>query len=260
MANITSYPPISQLKSGDILVVSDTSTTNNATKTTTVGAIATLLNLGPVTGVTGTAPILSSGGNAPDISIDDYTGSDGITAGTKGSVPAPAIADNVKFLKGDGTWAPLPINTISANGTFENFGASGGGADILGGSSVDFGVPQNTAADQFPFYIIPTAGGGTIKAIGIQWGSNVDYQTARGSSTVTFNVSAAKLGTDVTDVNSWLLVGTLTTVLDGTSGSYPGFLEQVDFPLDRELIQVTAVASSGFANTGEEMEISILIG
>ena len=64
-------------------------------------------NAGTVTGVTGTAPIVSSGGATPAISINDFTGANGTTAGTKGSVPAPAAADNVKYLKGDGTWATI---------------------------------------------------------------------------------------------------------------------------------------------------------
>ena len=146
---------------------------------------------------------------------------------------------------------------VMANGTYVNFGASGGGADILGGSSVDWGVVQNTASDHFPFLVVPFKA--KIKAIGIQWGSTIDYQTARGSSTVTFNVSGADFGTDVTDGLNWSYIGTLTTEWDGTSGASPGFLEEVDFPFDSDLIQVTAVATSGFGNTGEEVEITVLI-
>jgi hypothetical protein len=146
---------------------------------------------------------------------------------------------------------------VMANGTYVNFGASGGGADILGGSSVDWGVEQNSSSDHFPFLVVPFKA--KIKAIGIQWGSTIDYQTARGSSTVTFKVSGADFGTDVTDVNNWSVIGTLTTELDGTSGASPGFLEEVDFQFDSNLIQVTAVATSGFSNTGEEVEITVLI-
>lgn len=65
-------------------------------------------NTGTVTGVSGTAPIVSSGGTSPAISINDFTGANGTQAGTKGAVPAPASADNVKYLKGDGTWATIP--------------------------------------------------------------------------------------------------------------------------------------------------------
>jgi len=65
-------------------------------------------NTGTVTGVSGTAPIVSSGGTAPAISINDFTGANGSAAGKSGAVPAPAAADNVKYLKGDGTWATIP--------------------------------------------------------------------------------------------------------------------------------------------------------
>ena len=64
-------------------------------------------NTGTVTGVSGTAPIVSSGGTSPAISINDFTGANGTQAGTKGAVPAPSAADNVKYLKGDGTWASV---------------------------------------------------------------------------------------------------------------------------------------------------------
>ena len=43
MANITSYPALSTVKSGDLIVISDVSTTNNATKTTTVGKLASFI-------------------------------------------------------------------------------------------------------------------------------------------------------------------------------------------------------------------------
>lgn len=41
-----------------------------------------------------------------------FTGATGTVAGTSGFVPAPAAADNTKFLKGDGTWA-----TVSGGGS-----------------------------------------------------------------------------------------------------------------------------------------------
>jgi len=65
-------------------------------------------NTGTVTGVSGTLPITSSGGTSPAIGINDFSGANGTTAGKNGAVPAPAAADNVKYLKGDGTWATIP--------------------------------------------------------------------------------------------------------------------------------------------------------
>ena len=65
-------------------------------------------NTGTVTGVSGTLPITSSGGTSPAIGINDFSGANGTSAGKNGAVPAPAAADNVKYLKGDGTWATIP--------------------------------------------------------------------------------------------------------------------------------------------------------
>lgn len=57
----------------------------------------------------------------------DFTGTDGTTAGTSGFVPAPAVADVDKFLKGDGTW-----------------GSAGGGfTDITANSSYHLGILED---------------------------------------------------------------------------------------------------------------------
>ena len=56
-----------------------------------------------------------------------FTGADGTNAGTTGLVTSPTASDNVKFLRGDSTWA-IPTNTVysdytGADGT--NAGAAG---------------------------------------------------------------------------------------------------------------------------------------
>jgi hypothetical protein len=55
---------------------------------------------GTVTAVTGTAPIASSGGTTPDISISNFTSSD------DGAVPASG-GGTTNFLRADGTWAAV---------------------------------------------------------------------------------------------------------------------------------------------------------
>ena len=46
-----------------------------------------------------------------------FVGSNGILAGQAGNIPAPAIADNIKFLKGDGTWnTPVVLTTTGTSG------------------------------------------------------------------------------------------------------------------------------------------------
>ena len=49
----------------------------------------------------------------------DFTGATAEAAGSHGLVPAPAIGDNAKFLRGDGTWqnTPYPNNFVGANGS-----------------------------------------------------------------------------------------------------------------------------------------------
>ena len=90
---------VTQITAGTNVTVSPLGGTGNVTINSTDQFIGT------VTGVSGVLPITSSGGTTPAIGINNYTGADGTTAGTKGAVPAPAATDNVKFLKGDGTWA-----------------------------------------------------------------------------------------------------------------------------------------------------------
>ena len=44
-------------------------------------------------------------GNTYDVAIEDMVGATAQKAGTGGAVPAPAISDKDKFLKGDGSWS-----------------------------------------------------------------------------------------------------------------------------------------------------------
>jgi hypothetical protein len=72
---------------------------------------------------------LAAGG----LGISDFTGDAG-AGGVKGAVPAPAVGDAVKFLKGDATWAVLPapaagsilysMLSLAANPGLEDGGAS----------------------------------------------------------------------------------------------------------------------------------------
>lgn len=45
--------------------------------------------------------------SATDTTYSDFTGTDGLVAGTHGLVPAPATTDADKYLKSDGTWATV---------------------------------------------------------------------------------------------------------------------------------------------------------
>lgn len=59
------------------------------------------------------------GGTVAAARLGAMTGANGIDAGAKGAVPAPTATDNVKFLRGDGTWQT----------------AGGGSGDVVGPAS-----------------------------------------------------------------------------------------------------------------------------
>ena len=150
------------------------------------------------------------------------------------------------------------LTQIAFQGTFLNFGQFGGGADILGGSSVDWGVDQATAGDHFPCLIVPFAC--KVIGVGCQWASVNDYQTARGAADISFTISTALLGTNMTDAASWTNQATIATVWDGTSGSYPGFYETTDIDIPAgTVLQLTGVPTAGFSDSGEDVEASILL-
>lgn len=60
------------------------------------GTVTNIATTAPITG----GPITTTG----TLGIDAFTGDSG-SGGAKGAVPAPAVGDATKFLKGDGTWA-----------------------------------------------------------------------------------------------------------------------------------------------------------
>jgi len=78
---------------GDIAVA----TADNAAQVLTVGTNDHVLTADS-TEATGVKWAAAAGGT-------DFTGADGTTAGTAGLVIQPAATDNIKFLKGDGTWS-----------------------------------------------------------------------------------------------------------------------------------------------------------
>lgn len=82
---------------------------------------------GPAGTYTAGSNITISGGtiSATDTTYSNFTGTDGVDAGTAGLVPAPAITDVGKYLKADGTWdsvqaGPTPISNTQYNNLWSN--------------------------------------------------------------------------------------------------------------------------------------------
>ena len=141
---------------------------------------------GTVTAVGGTAPIVSSGGTTPDISISDFGGADGTSAGTKGAVPAPAATDNVKFLRGDGTFA-TPSGSYTS-WTIASDGVSG----------------TNTVSD-----------GQTATFTG---GTKITTATVDRTTTFTHDTTSLTSNTDSTTLSSGSTFTAITTVNTDTTG------------------------------------------
>ncbi len=175
-------------------------------------------NTGTVTGVTGTAPIVSSGGNSPAISINDFTGANGTTAGTKGAVPAPAATDNVKYLKGDGTWATIPAG-------FAGFDITDGTTpfSVASGDSVIFSsktITVDTSAKLTVGLELPatgvTAGSYTSADITVDAQGRVTSATSSGGGTMTSFDLASDAGTAETVGNGDTVTISGGTALTGT--------------------------------------------
>lgn len=81
-----------------------------------------------------------------------FTGTDGVTAGTTGYVPAPATTDAGKFLKSDGTWAeagaPLPDNLV-----YSTDGAAGTLTPWIQSTDITSGAVTADKIDWNAFYV-----------------------------------------------------------------------------------------------------------
>ena len=105
---------------------------------------------GTVTGVTGTAPIsVTTSTTSPAVSISNMGGASAGSGGSAGAVPAPVAGDQIKFLRGDGTFQSPPgsyTSWIIASGTVSgtNTVSDGETATFTGGTYITTATVDRT--------------------------------------------------------------------------------------------------------------------
>ncbi len=166
---------------------------------------------GTVTAVSGTAPIVSSGGNTPAISISDMGGASSVSGGAKGAVPAQVAGDEVKFLRGDGTFA-----TPSGSYTSWTLAGSTGSTAITDGSTATFvGGTKLTSAE------------------------------VSGTLTISHDAQTQTNTTSATSPGSAGTFTVVTSTIDGTGHVTGGDTKTITMPTSDNYGSWTATADSG---------------
>jgi hypothetical protein len=172
-----------------------TLTTGSDAKSPTSKAVATYVtglgyttNTGTVTGVTGTAPIVSSGGTAPAISI---------SAATQSAAGSMSSADKTK-LDGIATGATANTGTVTSVGITAGTGISVSGSPVTGSGSI-------TVTNSSPDQTVALTGAGTVSVSGTypnftitgSGGASGDFLPLTGG-TLTGNLNISNTGPVIT--------------------------------------------------------------
>ncbi len=168
--------------------------------------------------------------------LNAFTGADGANAGTSGIVPAPSSTDNVKYLKGDGTWASvdsLPSQTgnsgkfLTTNGTTASWATvqAGGGTPTLTWFANNTGTTLNTGLDLSNANLVKVYKNGSLLTYGIQ-PTEVQYTTYTGGTDKYLILSNYP---DMTTVGTWSINCRFTWNLTD-AGSWPSiFAESLNY-------------------------------
>lgn len=215
-------------------LVDDTSTTNKfvtASEKATWNAKQDALTAGANITIeedSGTGDTVIS---ATDTTYSDFVGTDGVSAGTAGLVPAPATTDAGKFLKADGTWDTAGGgggDTVYSTKTTSN--SATGGAVYIG----NLGTDQTPVQDPSPndnhykyFWALPSSnngatygqpGNGTVNILGSARGQ-YSVSIGLGAGAGAYNsMNAVAIGSDANAGPGGVSIGNSS----GTNQDYSG--------------------------------------
>ena len=151
-------------------------------------------------------------------------------------------------------------NMLSYSGSFIDFGSSSGSVFPTNGDSCQFGVSPSLLADHVGNLAISY--NAYISKVSCKWSSQDDFVTDVGTAVVSFKFYKCKINDDVSLPASWVLIHTLTTKWDNTSGSSPGFIEDVLLSNiaveENTLLAFVAETTVNFAQK-EEVEVTLIL-
>ena len=201
---------------------------------------------GSVTSVTGTAPISSTGGVTPNLSMASANGttngyllsSDWLIFNGKFNTPT---GTTLQYLRGDGSLATFPAIPAQYNPT------AGTGISITGT------YPNQTITNSAPDQVVALTAGTGIGVTGTYPNFTVTNSAPSSGGTVT-SVAALTLGTTGTDVSSTVATGTTTPVITlnipTASAANRGALSAADwttFNSRQAALTLTTTGTSGAA-------------
>lgn len=118
--------------------------------------------------------------------LTTFGGANGTTGGSTGLVPSPAATDNVKFLKGDGTWSNPTASSVANAATFNNSGSGAASGTTFDGSATRT-ISYNTIGAQ-PLDATLTA------LAGASWSSGTQVLALTAADTITLKTVGSASG------------------------------------------------------------------
>ena len=137
--------------------------------------------------------------------LSAMVGANGTIAGTKGLVPAPAATDNVKLLRGDGTWVAANAGTVTSASVTTANGISGTVATATTTPAITLTLGAITPTSVAATGAITSSGGGVGYATGA--GGAATQITSR-----TTGVTLSKLSGAITLFSATTTAGQTTTL------------------------------------------------
>ena len=149
---------------------------------------------------------------------------------------------------------------LSFSGSFINFGGNPGTSFPTDGDACQFGVTPNALSDHTGnLAVIYQA---NISKVSCKWSSQDNFNNLVGTAVVSFKFYKADINDDLSLTASWTAIHTLTTTWDNTSGTHPGFIEDVlpsEITVNENTILAFVAETTVGIGNNEEVEVTLIL-